>query len=294
MRKIIFIFTLLTILLLPSGFTLKRLDFRKGMYKNVCKDLQGNVLVYFIFVDTKETTKWTEFDIQSTLDSMTVAINWLHKHAKKSNIQLNIKIDYYIGEEYTTISRNLPLGTVLRSSTEPNFHKGLQTINKWADHIARIAGTSFYLVEKDGIPEIKKPRNKERLIAFLRDENNVESVALLFMVNNYFKTDISLPVNIMSSDDVEFTIVSYKYPSEIAHNILHLFGAADLHQTSYRRHEKKIKFAEQEFPNEIMHDPFAKKISEMEISEFTKYLIGWIDTIDEKYHPLFLDKIIKL
>ncbi|NJM15009.1 MAG: hypothetical protein HC896_06170, partial [Bacteroidales bacterium] len=122
-----------------------------------------------------------------------------------------------------------------------NFKQGLGELNSWADNIAKKVGASFFLTEKDGIPDIKNPKNKERLIAYLRDDNNVESVALLFMVNNYFRTDVSLPVNTMNGDDVEFAIVSYKYPSELAHNILHLFGAADLSPTLYRRHEKKIQ-----------------------------------------------------
>jgi hypothetical protein len=48
----------------------------------------------------------------------------------------------------------------------------------------------------------------------------------MFFVNNYFKADISIAMNTLSSDDIEFAIVSYKYPAEIAHNFLHLYGAA--------------------------------------------------------------------
>ena len=294
MKRLVFVFFLLALLLFPTSFSIKRLDFREGMFKNVCKDLKNDVLLYLIFVDTRETTPWTEYDIRSTLDSMAVAVDWLHKQARENNITLNIKTDYYIGEQYATINKNLPLGTIVRSCSEPRFRKGIISLNKWSDNIARIAGASFYITDKDGIPEVKQPKNKERLIAHLRDENNVESVALLYMLNNYYKTDISIPINIFSTDNIEYAIVSYKYPSEISHNFLHLFGAADLHKTHYRRSEKRIRFAEQEFPNEIMHDPYAKKIHEMEVSDFTKYLIGWIDTIDENYQFLFYDKMLNL
>ncbi|NJK96118.1 MAG: hypothetical protein HC905_15480 [Bacteroidales bacterium] len=191
------------------------MDYRNAMYKNVCKDLKHDVLIYLIFVDNKTTAPWTEFDIQSTIDSVNIARLWLQEQARKNNIPLKIKTDYYIGPEYSTISKNLPQGTVYNSILEPNLTTGLKSINSWADAIAKKAGSTLNIPEKDGIPEVKTPRNKERLIAYLRDAYQVESVALLFMVNNYFKTDISVQINTFNTQDIEFAVVSYKYPSEI-------------------------------------------------------------------------------
>jgi hypothetical protein len=89
-------------------------------------------------------------------------------------------------------------------------------------------------------------------------------------------------------------VVSYKYPAGIAHNILHLFGAADLHETPYRKSDKNINMALQEFPKEIMQNPYAKSIKQMEMSDFTKYLIGWKESLDEKYLPLLVEKGINI
>lgn len=292
MKRLLKVSLLILVMFASSSMTWRRMDYKEGMYKNVCKNLANEVLLYFIFVDSKETAPWTEFDIQSTIDSLAVAIDWLHKQARKNNIPLNIKSDYYIGEEYTTIRRELPNGSVQNSVIDPNLRKGLEELNKWSDNVAKRAGTSFNIPERDGIPEINNPRNKERLIAYLRDEYSVESVALLFMVNNYYKTDISLAVNTLTTEDVEFAIVSYKYPSDIAHNFLHLYGAADLYETPFRRNDKKIELARQYFSNDIMQDPYAKKIQSLEIGAFTKYLIGWTDELDHQYKPLLTDKII--
>ena len=223
---------------------------------------------------------------------MSKARRWLLDQAKKNNIALNIKTDFFIGKEYSTISKSLSNASVYKSATTPNMKKGLKALNDWADFIARKAGTTFNIIQKDGIPEVKNPKNKERLIAYLRDEYKVESVALLYMVNNYYKSDISLPINTMNTEDIEFAIVSYKYPSEIAHNVLHLYGAADLHKTLFRRNEKKIKKLSELLPNEIMLDPYAKNINNMEISEYTKYLIGWQENIDKKWEVFFTDRII--
>lgn len=279
---------------LTMGYRPKRIDYRDGRYKNVCKDLKNNVLLYFIFIDSKETTPWTHYDIQSTIDSVRVATQWLQKQAETENVHLNIISDYYIGDDYTTIRRNLPEGNVYKSITQPSLRKGIKNLNKWADRVARIAGSSMPVREIDGIPGITPPANKERLIAYLRDRNQVESVALLFFVNNYFKSDISVQINTMNTRDMEFAIVSYKYPSEIAHNFLHLYGAADLYNTPYRRNKSKIRKLQEEFPYDIMQDPYAKNIWELEMGDYTKYLIGWSNELDKNYEPLLTDRIMNL
>ncbi len=289
LRSVILI---LTFILLGS-ISFHRLDYREGMYKNVCKDFKNDALAYFIFVDTKETSPWSEFDIRSTLDSINVAITWLNNQAIKNKIPLKLRANYYIGKPYTTIKKNLPQGTVENTLKELGFKKGLKELNLWADGIAKKVGSTLNIVEKDGIPEIKNPKNKERLIAYLRDENSKESVALIFMVNNYFRDDISLPVNIYNTDDVEFAIVSYKYPSEIAHNILALYGAAPLFKTVYRRNEKKIAFAQHEFPYDIMLDPYAKNIKKLNIGPYTQYLIGWTNDLDSRYSKLLTDAFVR-
>ncbi|HEC43886.1 MAG TPA: hypothetical protein ENI20_13780 [Bacteroides sp.] len=278
-------------MIVPSSFKVSKVDYRQARNTNVCKDLKGEVLLYFMFIDSKYTTPWTEFDIQSTIDSIRTAINWLHIQARDNNIPLNIIADFYIGPEYTTISRNLPGPTVLESVTEPNSAKVRENIKRWSDGVAKIAGASVTLRTKDGIPDVKSPGNKERLVAFLRDENNVESVALFYLVNNYFKSDISVPVNTFNSDDVEFAIVSYKYPSEFAHNFLHLYGAADMYGTLLRKNERNIKTLAGLYPNEVMQESYGKDLQGLYLSDYTKYLIGWTNDLDPSLEPLMTDKM---
>jgi len=292
MKKVVRVSLLFCLIIISGSFSFQKVDYRWAMRKNVCKTLKNDVLIYCIFVDNKTTAPWTEFDIKSTIDSIGKAKKWLIEQAKQHNIPLNIKTDYFIGKEYSTINKSLPNASVYKSVTTPNLKKGLKALNDWADFIARKTGATFNIVQKDGIPEVKNPRNKERLIAYLRDEYKVESVALLYMVNNYYKSDISLQINTMNTDDIEFAIVSYKYPSEIAHNVLHLYGAADLYKTLYRRNEKKIKKLGELLPNEIMQDPYAKNIKDMEISEYTRYLIGWQENIDPKWNDFLIDKTV--
>ncbi|MEN8227973.1 MAG: hypothetical protein ABFS38_07435 [Bacteroidota bacterium] len=283
---------LLLFLLLFAGISASTpsFDFTSGRHNNVCKVLKNDVLLYFVFVDTRTTSPWSEFDILTTIDSIKVAARWIESQAREYDISLNVKTDYYIGDEFTTIQRNLPRSSVKETLEDQNLIKGMESLNRWGDYIAKIIGESIYIKEKDGIPSQKKPNTKERLIAFLRDEYQVESVALLLMVNNYFRSDISLAINTLHNDDVEFSVVSYKYPSEIAHSFLHLYGAADLYESHFRRSSRKIRLANQAFPDDIMSDVYARPLNGLEIGDFTRYMIGWTEELENEYETLLTER----
>jgi hypothetical protein len=85
----------IVLIVIPTGYSFKRIDYRKGIRNNVCKVLQNDVLLYFIFVDSKETSPWTEFDIKSTIDSISVAVKWLELQARQNGVSLNIMQDVY-------------------------------------------------------------------------------------------------------------------------------------------------------------------------------------------------------
>ncbi|PID91436.1 MAG: hypothetical protein CSA96_08425 [Bacteroidetes bacterium] len=290
MRHVFIHLSLFLVMLTGISAATPGFDFREGRYNNVCKDLRNDVLLYFVFVDTRTTYPWTEFDILTTIDSIQVAARWLEANAAEQGIDLHIKTDYYIGDEFATISKNLPKKTVRESLEAGNLHEGMRSLSRWGDFVSKIIGESLYIKEKDGIPMQKKPGTKERLIAYLRDEYQVESVAFMLMVNNYFRSDISLAINTLHNDDVEFAVVSYKYPSEIAHNFLHLYGAADLGASPFRRNPRKIRMATQAFPDDIMGDVYARPLQELEMGEFTKYLIGWSETLENEYEPLLTER----
>ncbi len=288
-----FILIATSVALVSSGPS-ARIDFTAARKNNVCKNLKDEVLLYFAFIDTRTTHPWTEFDILTTIDSIQFARRWIEEQAAKANVTLKIKTDYYIGNEYTTINRNLPKKTVLESISDPNYSQGVTSLNRWGDYVAKTIGESLYISEKDGIPVINKPKNKERLIAQLRDEYSVESVALMFFVNNYFRSDISIAVNTMNTEDVEFAVVSYKYPAEIAQYFIKLFGGIDLYKSHERRSNRRIKMANELFPNDIMQDVSSQNLRELEVGSFTSYMIGWSDQLESKYEILLTDGIFKI
>ena len=84
------------------------IDSRMAREHNVCKKLQGNVLVYAIWVDTKSSLGWTNYDINTATDSINRAITWLQNQATKNNIQLHISFDYLTSDTSRTVEQNLP------------------------------------------------------------------------------------------------------------------------------------------------------------------------------------------
>lgn len=256
---------------------------------NVCKTLKGDVLLYLVFVDSKYTKPWTYYDIASTLDSAVAAIQWIEQQAKENGQPLNISLKYFYADSQMTVYKDLPKKSLYETIEKQKLKQANYSMNQWSDAIAKKIGEAF---ERNGWQpdKLTKIKNKERLIAKLRNDENVESVALMFMINNYYKKDCSAAFNTTSNEDVEYAVTSYKNPKTIAHEFLHLFGSADMYNVENKGKDSKlVKLTNKEFPNEIMtNKPI--KLEEAYMSPITKYLIGWDETINENYRAALIEK----
>lgn len=261
---------------------------------NVCKKLTGEVVLYAIFVDSKYTGPWSAYDIRSTLDSVHIATQWIEKQAAKAGIKLNIKVDYYQDDKSVVpIEQSLTRKTLSATILGPG---GIKNTDKWADKIGKTA-LGIYGKDTATITKTKiKPKDRERLIAKLRDFHNTDNVGLVYFINNYYTDEISVALHTGSDYSPEYSIVSFKNPEVIAHEFLHLFGALDLYISPFDGKRKAIKrksFAMKEFPNEIM--AFAhRNIDSLEISPLTNYLIGWSNELDPHYKQMIFGKKLKL
>jgi hypothetical protein len=261
---------------------------------NVCKSLYGKVVLYAIFVDTKGTNPWSDYDITSTLDSIKKAMNWINKQALDNNKYVNIEIHYPENNHKIPIACDFPRKTLRETLFQPTFSAGLKSIQSWSD---RIAVTAARTLPRD-TSKIMTTRNslsdKERLIARLRDIYKTDNVALMYFINNYYSEELSATFNIFSHTSIEYSIVSFKKPAIIAHEFLHLFGAWDLYVTLDEKDKKEKErkaFAMKEFPNEIMAFAY-RGIDSLDISPFTKYCIGWEKQLNQKYTEMILGKNI--
>ncbi|RYE37292.1 MAG: hypothetical protein EOP48_28975 [Sphingobacteriales bacterium] len=260
---------------------------------NVCKKLSGEVLLYAIFVDSRYTQPWSEYDIRSTLDSIKKMKVWLEKNAKENGIPLDISISHHQNGRTIPIAQNLAHKTLSGTLFSPFPSFGIPKLDRWSNIIAKTAGTSL---PKDTSKIVKTPNrltDRERLIARLRDIYKTDNVAVMYFINDYYSEDLSLALYTGRNDAPEYAIVSFKKPAVIAHEFLHLFGALDLYISPFERKKKNIKrlaLINKEFPREIM--AFAhRQIDSLDISPLTKYLIGWQNELDEKTRQLVLGNI---
>jgi hypothetical protein len=192
----------------------------------------------------------------------------------------------YASDEGLTIEKNLPTRSIVQSMLGRKRYTSVNKLNKWGDQVARMVGENLPPLKKPGLQAIENPRDKERLVARLRDEYQVESVVLMYMLNNYYKEELAISLNTMSDEEVEYAIIGYKNPAIITQAVLGLFGASDLSGGPLSNRKKsELDFIRSQFPKGIMayRD---KPLSSLRLSEFTKYLIGWTDQLDPKYTKL--------
>jgi hypothetical protein len=260
---------------------------------NVCKKLNGKVLLYAIFVDTRQTRPWTDYDINTTLDSIRKAISWITGKAKNNNIPLSIELAFHVNKEKIPIEQHLYGESLSNMLFSPD---GIDMIDLWANSIARKAGESFPTDTSFVVATKNVITNRERLIARLRDKYQTDNVVLMYFLNNYFTDEISLAMFAPSGTKTEFCIISFKYPAVIAHEFLHVFGALDLYMSPFEKKKKAVKNRAKimkVYPNEIMAYAY-RSIEKLDISPISKYLIGWKDSLADSDRKLLVGKKLKI
>jgi len=232
------------------------------------------VVIYGVFVDSKIGGVWSTHDIRSTLDSVHVAADWIMSQAQSKGIELDLVVASHEKGGVVPVRSELGRGGLsgMLSSVSPAV-----SLDRWADKACRQVQSSFprdtarITLTKHGA------KDRERLIAALRDRHGTDNVALVLFINNYYGSETSVAVHTGSTSSIEYAAVAFKRPAVIAHEILHLFGALDLYITPYdskKEAEKRKRFAMERFPKEVMAFPF-RGLDSLEIGTLTEYLIGW-------------------
>lgn len=267
---------------------------------NVCKGLEKKTIFYAVFVDSESTHPWTAFDINSTLDSIQISIDWLEKQASSKGINLSIDLEHAFNTSKDSVipfkeefKYNTLSGTLFKYL---DLTKGIDLLDDWSNDISKDVARTYPSDTSDIILSKNKANSRERLIAKLRNKYKTDNIALLFFVNNYFENEISIALHTSSGTETEYAIVSEKRPAVIAHEFLHLFGAWDLYiapfdRNIFERHRKKR--AMRKYPDEIMAFTH-RDIDSLKISPLTKYLIGWEPKLDSKEGKMFVKRRWKL
>lgn len=251
---------------------------------NVCKKLIGKVTLYAIFVDTHTRQPWTAYDIKTTTDSIKKAMSWVEVQAASNGIDVSIELLAHQKEKIIPLQQNLPEETLQESLYLPKLKEGISNLNDWANNIARKAGTAF-LPDTSSVVKTKNIiTNRERLIARLRNMTQTDNVVIMYFLNSYYMDDYSLALYTGSRSETEFAIVTFKTPSVIAHEFLHVFGALDLYMSPFDKKKKQLRrkvAIMKQYPDEIM--AFTRRpIEKLNLSTLTKYLIGWVPELSEE------------
>lgn len=83
-----------------------------------------------------------------------------------------------------------------------------------------------------------KPKDREKLLARLRDLHQTDNVGLIYFINNFYSDEVSVVLHASEDYTPEYGVVSFKNPGVIAHEFLHLFGATDLYLSPFDKKKK--------------------------------------------------------
>lgn len=261
---------------------------------NVCKQLKDSAIVYAIFVDAKNFHPWTEFAVNSTLDSIKKANSWIEDQAKKLGKDLKIKtIQHMDGNKMTFAERRT--GTYYSLNQNFSFSRTRNTkkkfashLNHWTDKMAKYVGKRVK-TNSNKMGTRLKAKTIETLILALQDKYKTDNISVMFFVNGFYQSLPSVTYHAaFNSLKPEYSIVTCKNPATIAHEFLHLYGAVDLYPTTNfpNFNYEEIKDI---YPNEIMRTTH-KSIDKLMLSPISKYYIGLQDSLDKANTRLLYHK----
>ncbi len=251
--------------------------------RNVCALLKDSIIIYPIFVDVNQFHPWTTFDIESTIDSINTAMEWIKKEAEKAGQPLTLTVIPHKQKNKLSVNegkirpRYLSLNLNLLGSYKKK-HRG--HVDHWADKIAKHAGKAVKSRKESKLATKNKVINIERLTARLRDKYQTDNVAVMIFVNGYYENYPSMSLHTYTDGPkTEYSIITNKNPAVIAHEFLHLYGAIDLYPNA-NHPNFNYKELEESHPNEIMLIQH-KNINKLNLTPITKYYIGWQADLDK-------------
>ncbi len=202
--------------------------FFREVNQGPCRRMRGNVFVEMVFVED-QVNSWTKEEIDAFFPVYKRAVKGLCKQAQASGVELSFT---------TVISRHRWQGKL-----DPNRF--------YADTLPRLK-MDYYRSLGYGSAEQYTAERKRK---YRGDE-----VAMFFVLERSFRAYAC------NGEDVEFCVMTNENDEHaVAHELLHLFGAADLYYPY-----QVYGLTKEYFPNSIMCTSTG-----MEVDPLTRYLVGW-------------------
>jgi len=265
MFKKIFILLLCCCQLVSCGVVSNMINddkYRPWYNEGTCLSLKGNPYVLFLFIDDDESSWTPEAISEFWYDRVEVALGYLENKASVYGVDLQFEKGYYSTDESkeTTVKYN---GVIVDNLMEKPISRD----------IFEQAATSLGFESKNALHN------------YIKDFSGKDQVAICLVVN---KPGRSYCMNQSQNDGfrfVEYCVLYTEwldnlgkcYPSSIAHEILHLFGAEDYYDP-YGEYPKRAELAKQLYPNDIMNVAL-ENIYDIEFGAYTAYTVGWLDAL---------------
>lgn len=224
-----------------------------------CRKLTGEVYTLVIFLDD-DVSSWDNESRNTFYNKRFFpSVEYLIKEADRRDIDLNLQSGQY---------------STKQDLTKPPRYDGVvqPTVDKVIENLDIFNQTAKTL----GFP------NKEVMHAFLQHNTGVEQIAYILALNKPGRAYAVSDSLYNEIDAIEFVVAfssnengKTDVGSSILHEMLHLFGAADLYDPTGEYPERK-KLCKKLYPNDIMMKS-ATDPSVLEIGRLTECLIGWSD-----------------
>ncbi len=258
MKKIAFIITLFLCLLSP-------IFAQKGV--GSASKLEGEVYVLSIFIASAEDD-WTQKEKELMYNKQRIATTWLTKQAKLYKKNVSFKEGTF-GYEKSIILKSIP------SANATGNEK-----TDWIQSLLKKIGYKSPLEFHNWV--LKNTTCKQSLVLVYANQTG-NSYAFPFTADlnkqKYFVEGCLLYK--------KFNDGQILYPSAIAHEMLHDFGAWDLYKNFMQPQDREDK-ARELYPNEIMLR-ISLDIDDLEINGLTAWLVGLTEK-KEKWYEWFKPK----
>lgn len=220
-----------------------------------CAQLEGNVLFMCIFMNDNESS-WTYTEMDEFLNEKAVpAMQWIVDMASYYEADLTCTVAYYTEPVYCSGSYgDFNAGTnpyILYDASDALGYGSLDDMQMHLKELYGVEQVAFMVcIDKPG-----------RCYASIDQSND-----------NYYHTEYC----VLFDDAAEFNGLYYAcYPSTVAHELIHLFGAEDFYADGSLRNGRAA-LADEWFYNGIMLRTYTD-ISYNWVDPVTAYAIGWRD-----------------
>ena len=228
----------------------------------MAKRLVGKTHVLTVFV---AEDKWDSEDKKKYIPNLDLAEEWLMKQAKRYKMEGVGFKNSFAGLEEDIIIDEIHNGT---GSSKEHFQAGVKVFN---------ALGYKNLHEYEEKAKLENPDCQNFLVIILANKNGSG-----YSQPCYYGAD--------KGKFLDWAILYTKYidgkyddftPQNIAHEILHIFGAWDLYLSSDHDKEQAV-FAKIKFPNDIMRETY-RDFEQLEIGPLTAWRVGFSDVKEDWY-----------